>query len=134
MTNITSSFDIPVDVLKSILKYNTPELNKGVISNPVQKMYYVDEQGAITFTTGACVNKFSLPQPIKLLLNKKIVNLFNLFTGDDVHFSLSQEVKDGINITKIKFSTEYLTIVSFLLEQRIIPILGLSILSFISLS
>ncbi len=120
MNNVTVSFNVNSSILKSILKYNTPELNKGVISSPVQKMYYVDEKGAITFTTGACINKFSLSQPVKLLLNKKIVSLFNLFTEDTVSFSLSQEVQSGGNITKIKFETNSFTLVSFITSDSVL--------------
>ena len=47
------------EVLKSISHYNVKELAKGIIINPdIQKLHYVDEKGALTFTTGACVNNF----------------------------------------------------------------------------
>jgi hypothetical protein len=77
--NPTVNFVIKSETLLSILQYNSKELTKGVISKPVQKLYYVDELGAITFTNGACVNSFSLTQPIKVLFNNRLVKLFKLF-------------------------------------------------------
>lgn len=104
LTNPTVSMSIPTDILQSILKYNSKELTKGFISHPVQKYYYVDELGAITFTTGACVNKFKLTQPVKMLLSSKVVKLFKLFTGDLVSFTLSYEVDKLNNVqTRVRF-------------------------------
>jgi DNA polymerase III sliding clamp (beta) subunit (PCNA family) len=77
--NVTAEFPISADTLNSILQYNSKELTKGTISKPVQKLYYVDELGAITFTNGACVNSFSLAQPIRVLFNNRLVKLFKLF-------------------------------------------------------
>ena len=49
----------------------------GVVSNPIQRLYYMDERGAVTFTSGACINNFTLEKPVKILLNNKLVKLFN---------------------------------------------------------
>ena len=104
INNPTVNMDIETSILNSILKYNSKEMLKGLIAKPVQKMYYVDEQGAITFTTGACVNKFSLEKPIKILLNSKIVKLFKLFTGDKVNFTLGYDaLSNEIVQTKVCF-------------------------------
>lgn len=104
LQNITSTFTIPSDTLKSILKYNTLELNKGCFTDPIQKLYYVDEEGALTFTSGACVNKFSLSNKVKMLLNSNIVKLFKIFNDDDVTFKLAQDTRGEIVITKVYFS------------------------------
>ena len=89
--NVVKEFDIPSGILNSILNYNTKELDKGTISRPIQKFFYVDEKGAITFTTGACVNSFELAEPVKILLNKRLVKLFKLFQDFSVHFKLAYD-------------------------------------------
>ena len=106
INNITNEFDIDSSILNSILQYNSKELLKGTISRPVQRLYYVDEKGAITFTSGACVNNFNLSQPIRILLNDKIVKLFKLFQNTAVHTTLGHDpISDTIIQTKIKFET-----------------------------
>lgn len=113
VNNITSNFTISTTILDSILNYNSKELNKGVFSKPVQKMYYVDEKGCITFTTGACVNSFSLSSPIKVLLNTKVVKLFKLFTSDNVTFDLAQDaVNEEIIQTKVRFKADNVELTS----------------------
>ena len=77
--NVTADFNLTNDTLMSIYNINSKELQSAIISNPIQKIYYLDEQGCITFTTGACVNSFVLPKPIKLLIPGKVVKLFKLF-------------------------------------------------------
>lgn len=99
--NITNEFEVDSEILKSILYYNSKELtNKGAIANPVQKLYYLDQEGCITFTSGACVNSFTLPQPIKILLNNKLVKLFKLFEGK-VKIKIGFDVI-GDNLTQLK--------------------------------
>lgn len=113
ITNVTNTFDIDSSILKSILLYNSKELNKrNVVSNPVQKLYYVDNEGAITFTSGACVNVFKLEKPVKMLLSQKIVNLFKLFEDEKVKFSIGQDqIPNSQSVqTKVIFSTDYLTV------------------------
>lgn len=102
--NPTCDMYINGSTLNSILKYNSKELSKGIISHPVQKLYYIDEQGAITFTSGACVNSFTLDQPVKFLLSSKVVKLFKLFPDDEIHFVLGHTVlADGKMQTRVKF-------------------------------
>ena len=102
--NPTCNMSIKTEILQSILKYNSKELTKGIISRPVQKMYYVDEEGAITFTTGACVNSFKLPKPVKMLLSGKVVKLFKLFNSEEVNFTLGYDaLSDSIIQTKVRF-------------------------------
>lgn len=102
--NPTCSMKISSKILQSILKYNSKELSKGVLSRPIQKMYYVDEEGAITFTSGACVNSFKLEKPVKMLLSGKIVKLFKLFSEEEVDFTLGYDsVSESIIQTKVAF-------------------------------
>lgn len=113
INNVTTTFNIKSDILKSILYYNSKELNKkNIVSNPVQKLYYIDENGAITFTSGACVNVFKLDKPIKILLSPKIVNLFKLFNCDEIEFKIGKDqISNGSSIqTKVCFSSEFLII------------------------
>lgn len=115
INNKTCELDISSDILISILQYNSKELLKGTISRPVQRLYYVDEFGAITFTSGACVNNFSLSKPIRILLNDKLVKLFKLFQGQTVHTTLGYDaVSDEIIQTKICFETEDITLTAIL--------------------
>ena len=76
INNRTVSMKVSGNVLESILNYNSKELLRGTVSRPVQKMFYVDETGCITFTTGACVNNFTLEKPVKVLFNNRLVKLF----------------------------------------------------------
>ena len=111
----TASFPIKAEILNSILTYNSKELTKGVISKPIQKLYYVDEMGAITFTSGACVNSFTLPQPVKLLFNNRLVKLFKLFKEGEVDFKLGFDaISEDIIQTKVRFSNSSVTITAIL--------------------
>ena len=113
LSNITTNMNISGLVLNSILTYNSRELQSAkVVYKPVQKMYYLDDKGAITFTTGACVNSFDLERPVKLLLSQKVVKLFKLFLEDDkVAFELAQDPNvDGTVSTKVRFSTDNIEI------------------------
>lgn len=81
---ITVSMPITNDILMSILNVNGKEIQKAkkLDVNELQRYYYIDETGCFTFTTGACVNSFTLEKPIKLLLTDKVVKLFKLFSSD----------------------------------------------------
>ena len=110
INNVTSSFNISSDVLLSILNYNSKEL-KSDTNLPIQKLFYIDEKGCITFTSGACVNNFTLDQPIKLLLNQKLVKLFKLFKSGEVKFTLGyDEVSQGLIQTKVKFENDEISL------------------------
>lgn len=113
--NVTSSMDISSDILLNILQYNSKEFNKGFIYNESQKMYYIDEKGCITYTTGACVNKFDLEKPIKILLSQKIVKLFKLFKNENIHFTLGYDaLSNDIIQTKVKFETSDISITAII--------------------
>ena len=60
LNNVVAEMDIPAETLNSLITYNSKEIQTKIISKPVQQMYYIDEQGCITFTQGACVNNFTL--------------------------------------------------------------------------
>ena len=106
--NVTSTFDIDTHILHSITNYNSKELSKKfVAANPVQNLYYIDNKGCITFTSGACVNKFSLPTSVKFLLNDKIVKLFKLFTEEKVSVNYGNDtLSNGIVQSKLKLKTD----------------------------
>lgn len=115
INNVTCDMDIETSILRSILRYNSKELTKGVVMNPVQRMYYMDEQGAITFTTGACVNNFTLEKPVRILLTNKIVKLFKLFNGESVHFTLGFDaLPSGIIQTKVRFEDSQIQLTAIL--------------------
>ena len=106
INNLTNDMNIASDTLQSILVFNSKELQRGIAAKPVQKYYYVDEKGAITFTSGACVNSFELEKPVKLLLSDKVVRLFKLFKNDEsVKFEIGQDPIDDIIQTKVRFSS-----------------------------
>lgn len=113
--NPTVEFDVDSNALLSLIQYNSKELTKGQPSHPMQKMYYVDEKGAITFIFGACVNSFTLEKPVKMLLNDRLVKLFKLFKGEKVHFTMGMDaLTDDIIQTKVRFETPDVTITSIL--------------------
>ena len=113
--NPTVEFDVDSNALLSLIQYNSKELTKGQPSHPMQKMYYVDEKGAITFIFGACVNSFTLEKPVKMLLNDRLVKLFKLFKGEKVHFTMGMDaLTDDIIQTKVRFETPEVTITSIL--------------------
>lgn len=113
--NKTTEFNVSADVLNSILYYNSKELTKGSIVNPIQKLHYVDELGAATFTSGACINSFTLPSPVKLLLNNRLVKLFKLFKDGDVHFTLGFDaLSEEITQTKVQFMNDVVTLTAIL--------------------
>lgn len=104
ISNVTQEFDIEGDILNSLLTYNSKQLSTGVITKPVQKYYFVDNEGALTFTSGACVNKFSLAGTVKMLLSGRVVKLFKLFKDKVVHFKFGcDEIASGITQTKVSF-------------------------------
>lgn len=105
ISNVTQELNVPSSSLNSILSYNSREINKGIISsNQAQRMYYVDEHGAITFSNGACVNTFELEKPISILLPQKVVKLFKLFKDGNVKFSIGYDTVDNSEFSQMKVS------------------------------
>lgn len=107
--NKTVTMPISKDILESILNVNGKEMSKlKYLTNPkeAQKHYYIDECGCFTYTTGACVNAFTLDKPVKVLLTDRIVKLFKLFK-EDVSFSFGNDTTpSGLPETKAVFETE----------------------------
>ena len=116
---ITVSMMISQDILTSILNVNGREIQKAkrLDVNELQKYYYIDESGCFTFTTGACVNSFTLEKPIKLLLTDKVVKLFKLFNSD-VLLSYGHLLNtDGSLQPIVTFQTEDIYVASRLLSD-----------------
>lgn len=109
--NISETFDVDSTILHSIVNYNSKELGKGSISKPIQRLYYVDNEGAITFTTGACVNKFNIDMTSKLLLNDKLVKLFKLFKDTKVKVTIGHnKLSEDTVVTAVRFEAPNITI------------------------
>lgn len=122
INNVTNEMSIKSDILQSILTYNSKELLRGIARKPVQRYYYVDEKGAITFTSGACVNNFELEKPIKVLLSDKVVRLFKLFKdSDSVNFVLGQDpISDDVVQAKVRFSDDRVTLTAKLSDFNLV--------------
>lgn len=103
VNNPTVEFVIESSKLHSILNFNS-KINLSSVSSAVQKYYYLDQEGCITFTNStACVNSFPLTHPITLLLTPKVVKLFKLFDNKDVKFTMGFEDVGGLIQTRVKF-------------------------------
>lgn len=116
------TIDMPIahDILMSILNVNGKEIQKAkrLDVNELQRYYYIDETGCFTFTTGACVNSFTLAKPIKLLLTDKVVKLFKLFNSD-VWMSYGHQLNaDGSMQPIVVFQTENVYVASRLLNDE----------------
>lgn len=117
--NVVNTFTVDGNILLSILNYNTKEFSKGSITRAVQKMFYLDEEGCITFTSGACINSFKINTTAKMLLNQKLVKLFKLFKNTDVvtvNFGYSNI--GGFTSSEILFKTDEITITSILTSDE----------------
>ena len=117
-----TTIQMPVanDILMSILNVNGKEIQKAkkLDVNELQRYYYVDETGCFTFTTGACVNSFTLEKPIKLLLTDRAVKLFKLFSTD-VWMSYGHIANtDGTAQPVVTFQTDEVYVASRLLNDE----------------
>ncbi len=109
--SVSEELDVESSVLRSLVNYNSKELQKGTISKPIQRLYYIDNQGAVTFTTGACVNKFELDMTSKLLFNDKLVKLFKLFKDGKVKMTIGHNpVGEDIVTTAVTFEAPNISI------------------------
>ena len=78
---------------------------KTSITSPLHQLLYIDDLGCITYNSGACVNSFSLEKPIRLIINEKIVKLFNLLKDDNIKFEMGfDSISNNLNQTKIRLS------------------------------
>ena len=118
VVNKTQEFDIKTSDLLNILVFNSKEAGKKS-RFAVMKMYYLDQDGCITFTTGACVNKFQLDGTLKILLTQKVVRLFKLFSSDTVHFELGyDELESGVVLTKVSFYNDSVNVSAILTSDE----------------
>lgn len=116
--NVVNEFTIPNTVLQSILKYNAKIFTTGESLGRFPYLY-VDEKGAITIVNSACINSFTLEQPVAIYLTEKLVKLFKLFKAEDVGFELGyDEVANGIIQQKIRLSEEGLTLCIILTTDK----------------
>ena len=83
---VTCEFNLKSDILRSINKYNGKEFLKSGLRKSTTKIYYIDNEGAVTYTSGACINKFTLPKDVRFAVVEKFVKLFSLFDSDEVKF------------------------------------------------
>ena len=122
INNVTNTFKINNDILQSILLYNSKELQRGTPVKPVQKYFYIDDKGCITFTSGACVNTFTLPQQIKILLSEKVVKLFKLFKDiSEVDFSIGVDpLNQNITQTKVRFEGGNVDLTAILSDSSLV--------------
>ena len=98
---VTCEFDLNTDVLKSILKYNSKEFLKSGLRKSTTKLYYIDNEGAVTFTNGACINKFTLPKEVKFAVVEKFVKLFSLFDSESVKFKFGYNQATNMNVQAV---------------------------------
>ena len=103
INNVTSSFQIKNSILQSMLKYNAKLLGTGGVER--FPFVFMDEKGAVTYVNNACINAFTLEQPVALYLSEKLVKLFKLFKSEAVDFTLGfDELPNGILQQKVCFS------------------------------
>ena len=121
VNNVSTTMNIKSKDLQSILQFNSKELQRGTPAKLVQTYYYVDEKGCITFTSGACVNSFTLSQPIKMLLSEKVVKLFKLFKDvDEVSFKKGYENISGVSQDRVVFSAGNVVLSAILADSNMI--------------
>lgn len=116
LPDVTATTPLTSDILYSIHKYNTREIGKGAGVNSIQKLYYIDQEGCITFTQGACVNDFLLEAPLQILIGEKVVKLFKLFEPDTpITLSVGPyPVQDGVIQTRVQFKSKTISIAAIL--------------------
>lgn len=114
--NVTVNTEISSDYLHSILNINSKDVAKRSFGSPVQQMYYLDENGCITFASGACINNFSTHSaPFRILLTDTLVKLFKLFDkGVNVKMQLGYDMQEATIQPKLKLSYNNIEITSLL--------------------
>ncbi len=105
--DVYEKFEIDSKFLNSIVDFNSKELQKGTLSKPIQRLYYLDNKGCLTFTSGACVNRFDVDMMSRLLLNDKLVKLLRLFKDTKVVVKTGHnKISDDILATVVEFDNE----------------------------
>ena len=102
--DVSQTFKVHGDILNNILKFNARQIaDPQKIRSPLQCLYYIDNKGAITYTTGATLYNFELESPFELLLTSKIVKLFKMFKGLDVEVTIGHKSDENGNVLKTVF-------------------------------
>ena len=115
ISNVTHSMSLSRDILNGILRHNSKQILKSGVSKPVHKMCYVDEKGAITYNSGACVTYFNLESPVRFLLNEKTVRLFKLFKFDFATLTLGfNTLESGEAQMVVRFEDNQIELTSIL--------------------
>ena len=102
--NVTNSWTVSGDSLYSIYVYNTKQMAFKDWKSPVQKLFYLDKEGAITFTRGAVVNDFDLGADIKVALQDATVKFFSFTKGNDVDVEFGYTSVNGVAQPRMKFT------------------------------
>lgn len=116
LENVTIDTSISYDDLNTIITYNSRQFDRGMGIDAVQKLFYLDNEGCITFNTGAVVTKFKLGATMKILLKPVVADLFKNFAlnkVDSIAMKVGHKV-DGQNtypVLKLTDGTYTLTIV-----------------------
>lgn len=117
IVNKTNEFTIDYSILSSIADYNSKNLDTSSMAKDVHTLYYIDNQGCITHTKhNACVNSFNLAQPVKFLLNNRIVKLFKLFKNcQSINFQIGYDaISETIIQTKVAFISDFINITAII--------------------
>lgn len=108
--NVTSEFYANTEDLHSILYNNESAVQKNS-ENEVRRMYYLDNEGAVTVGGVACVNFFTLEQPIKLLLPHHIVKLLSILSDEKTKMTVGHKLNyDSSFQTTVKFEDSHTSI------------------------
>ena len=109
-----SSFELNGDQMYSLYSFGNNEIVNDVPVDPVQKYYYFDNNGSITYTESPYLNNMEINTPFKILLNSRLAQLFSLFRGKNVKISLSKSNDNMLYQNKIMFEADNIKLVSFL--------------------
>ena len=118
--NETQTFEVSGDTLYSIYSFGNNELVNDVPVDNVQKYYYLDNLGAITYTESPYLNNFSINSKFKVLINNRLAQLFSLFRGQKVTVGLSKQNVNNIYQNKISFTCGNIKLVSYLPDDTLV--------------
>lgn len=99
LDNVTIDTSISYEDLNTIITYNSKQFDRGMGVDAVQKLFYLDDKGCITFNTGAVVTTFNLNAKIKIFLKPVVTELFRNFglnKSDTITLKLGHKI-DGNN-------------------------------------
>lgn len=109
---ITTEMEAKTEDLHSILYNNESAVQKNS-ENEVRRMYYLDNEGAVTVGGAACVNFFTLEKPIKLLLPHHIVKLLTILSDETTKVTVGHKLNyDSSFQTTVKFEDTHTSIVA----------------------